>query len=102
MHLPFDFILTEIWHMLDVSAVAGHGAVLAVLLFFFKTKTAQGMILLLFAMTGLEKMLHNICISAVVISLGYFTQVSELWPVGLLFIFIIIIFIFKKIRLGIS
>ena len=27
------FILTELWHLVDVSAVAGHGAVLASLLF---------------------------------------------------------------------
>ena len=32
MHLPFDFILTELWHLLDLSAVVGHGAVLAALL----------------------------------------------------------------------
>ena len=29
MHRPF---LTEVWHLLDVSAVAGHGTVLAALL----------------------------------------------------------------------
>ena len=28
------FIFTELWHLLDVNAVAGHGAVLSVLLFF--------------------------------------------------------------------
>ena len=34
MHLLFDFIfLTELWHLPDVSAEAGHGAMLAVLLF---------------------------------------------------------------------
>ena len=33
MHLPLISFLTELWHLLDVSAVAGHGAVLAVLLF---------------------------------------------------------------------
>ena len=31
MHLLLISFLTEIWHLLDVSAVAGHGAVLAVL-----------------------------------------------------------------------
>ena len=31
MHLPFDFIF-ELWDLLDVNAVAGHGAVLAALL----------------------------------------------------------------------
>ena len=30
-----DFILTELWHLLDVSAVAGHGAELVALLFFY-------------------------------------------------------------------
>ena len=33
MHLPLVSFLTELWHLLDVSAVSGHGAVLAVLLF---------------------------------------------------------------------
>ena len=46
MHLLFDFIfdrvmapfslilfLTELWHLFDVNAVAGHGAVLAAFLF---------------------------------------------------------------------
>ena len=33
MHLPLISFLTELWHLLDVSAVAGHGAVLAALLF---------------------------------------------------------------------
>ena len=32
MHLPLILFLTELWHLLDVSAVAGHGVVLAVLL----------------------------------------------------------------------
>ena len=32
MYIPFDFIF-GLWHLLDVSAVAGHGAVLAALLF---------------------------------------------------------------------
>ena len=32
MHLPLILFLTELWHLLDVSAVEGHGAVLAVLL----------------------------------------------------------------------
>ena len=32
MHLPLISFLTEIWHLLDVSAVAEHGAVLTVLL----------------------------------------------------------------------
>ena len=27
MHLPFDFIC-ELWHLLDVNAVAGHDVVL--------------------------------------------------------------------------
>ena len=30
---PLILFLTELWHLLDVSAVAGHGAVLAALLF---------------------------------------------------------------------
>ena len=38
MDLPFDFILTEIWHLRDVNAVAGHGAVLAALLLLYKNK----------------------------------------------------------------
>ena len=29
MHLPLILFLTELWHLLDVSAVAGHGVVLA-------------------------------------------------------------------------
>ena len=33
MHLPRISFLTELWHLLDVSAVVGHGAVLAALLF---------------------------------------------------------------------
>ena len=33
MHLPWISFLTELWLLLDVSAVAGHGAVLAALLF---------------------------------------------------------------------
>ena len=33
MHIPLISFLTELWHLLDVSAVAGYGAVLAVLLF---------------------------------------------------------------------
>ena len=32
MHLPLISFLTEAWHMLDVSAVAGYRAVLAALL----------------------------------------------------------------------
>ena len=32
MYLPLISFLTELWHLLDVSAVAGHGAVLAALL----------------------------------------------------------------------
>ena len=28
-----ELLLTELWHLLDVSAVTGHGAVLAALLF---------------------------------------------------------------------
>ena len=38
------------------------------------------MIFSLVAMTGLEKMLHNIHICS-----GYVTQVSDPWPVGLVF-----------------
>ena len=33
MHVPLISFLTELWLLLDVSAVAGHGAVLAGLLF---------------------------------------------------------------------
>ena len=33
MHFPFDFIFAELWHLLDVSAMVGYGAVLAALLF---------------------------------------------------------------------
>ena len=33
MHLPLISFLTELCHLLDISAVAGHGAVLAALLF---------------------------------------------------------------------
>ena len=32
MHLPLVPFLTELWHLLDLSAVAGHDAVLAGLL----------------------------------------------------------------------
>ena len=34
MHLSFDFIFDRVmaWHLIDVSAVAGHGAMSAVLL----------------------------------------------------------------------
>ena len=32
---PLISFLTELWHLLDVSAVVGHGAVLAALLFKF-------------------------------------------------------------------
>ena len=32
MHLPLISFLTELWHLLDISAVAGHGAVLAMFL----------------------------------------------------------------------
>ena len=39
MHFPLISILTELWHLLDVSAVAGHGAVLVALLFKFKLLT---------------------------------------------------------------
>ena len=35
MHLPFDFIFTELWYLLDFIAVAGHGAVLAALFYLF-------------------------------------------------------------------
>ena len=35
MHLPFDSIFTELWHLLDVSPVAGQRAVLAALLLRF-------------------------------------------------------------------
>ena len=28
MHLPFDLISGVLWHLLDVSAVMGHGTVL--------------------------------------------------------------------------
>ena len=34
MTFPLISFLTESWHLLDVSAVVGHGAVLAVLLFY--------------------------------------------------------------------
>ena len=33
MHIPLISFLTKLWHLLDVSVVAGYGAVLAVLLF---------------------------------------------------------------------
>ena len=33
MHLPLISFLTELWHLVDVSAVVGHGALLAALLF---------------------------------------------------------------------
>ena len=33
MHLRLISFLIELWQLLDVSAVAGHGAVLAALLF---------------------------------------------------------------------
>ena len=32
MHFPLISFLTELWHLLHISAVAGHGAVLAALL----------------------------------------------------------------------
>ena len=32
MHIPLISFLTELWHFLDVSALEGHGAVLAALL----------------------------------------------------------------------
>ena len=32
MHLPMISFLTELWHLLDVNAVVGHGAVFAALL----------------------------------------------------------------------
>ena len=32
MYILLISFLTELWHLLDVSAVAGHGAVLAALL----------------------------------------------------------------------
>ena len=32
MHLPLISFLTELWHLLDVRAMAAHGAVLAALL----------------------------------------------------------------------
>ena len=35
MHLPLISFSTELWHLFDVSAVTGHGAVLAALLFYF-------------------------------------------------------------------
>ena len=34
MYLPLISFLTGLWHLLDVSAVAGLGAVLAALLFY--------------------------------------------------------------------
>ena len=43
IQLPFGFILTEIWHLLDVSAMAGHAAVLAVLLFKRGSSTGSGL-----------------------------------------------------------
>ena len=30
-----ELLLTELWHLLDVSAIAGHGAVFAAFLFMF-------------------------------------------------------------------
>ena len=33
MHLPLISFLTELWHLLDVSAVAEHGVVLEAILF---------------------------------------------------------------------
>ena len=33
LHLEQMLFLTELWHLLDVSAVAGHGTVFAALLF---------------------------------------------------------------------
>ena len=36
MNLPFDSILTELWHLLDVSAMVGPVAVLAAHLFYLK------------------------------------------------------------------
>ena len=35
MHIPLISFLTDLWHLLDVSAVAGHAAVFAAHLFYF-------------------------------------------------------------------
>ena len=42
MHLPLISFLTELWHLFDLSAVVGHGVVLAALLFKFKLSTRSG------------------------------------------------------------
>ena len=49
-----------------------------------KPRLAQMMILSLVAMTGLKKC----CITSAYLQWLNFTQVSELWPVGLLFLFL--------------
>ena len=42
MHLPLISFLTELWHLLDASAVVGHDAVLAALLFLSETFQVLG------------------------------------------------------------
>ena len=41
MHLPLISSLTELWPLLDVSAVAGHGAVPAALLFLIQVTSHE-------------------------------------------------------------
>ena len=56
MHLPLISFLTELWHLLDVSAVAGHVAVLAagiLFLFFF------------FFSVVLKNLVHVNCVSGI-------------------------------------
>ena len=52
-------------------------------IFFFKTKNCSNDDIFISCDDRIGKMLHNICMSAVAIV----TQVSESWPVGLLFFF---------------
>ena len=57
MHLPLISFLTELWHLLDLSAVVGHGVVLAALLFKFKLSTRSGA----FSVTFLVVIFFHIC-----------------------------------------
>ena len=66
MHLPLISFLTELWHLLDVRAVAGHGAVLAALLFylsFFVLEVVRGFFLRICTRyTRYTAHLYSVCI----------------------------------------
>ena len=67
---------------LTVLPIYGEIIIIKNTFFFFKTKNCSNDDPFISCNERIGKMLHNICISVS----GYVTQVSEKWPMGLLFL----------------